>query len=151
MRQMYGTDYHTFVSYFQVFQMSVILRLFGQQLWNLAAKFDTLILVMGLTKLNLRSLLAAAVFILGLWFLCINFHLFRRGNVHWLPIPWYLLLCIHYILWVVSIFFSEVHTSSKEVDMFMCARGHLQGHMTYPLKFNTWHFVKTRNGKSRKK
>ena len=66
------TDYHTFVSYFQVFQMSVILRHFGQQLWNLAA---LLILTCSLSwwgsflwlmKFNL-CWLAAAIFRIGLW------------------------------------------------------------------------------------
>ena len=50
-RQMYGsqsTDYHTFVSYFRIFQMSTIPRVFGLQLWNVAVlNFDMLFHLFG--------------------------------------------------------------------------------------------------------
>ena len=44
--------YHTFASYFQVFEMSTISRVFGPQLWNLAASLMlTCSLMMGFISL----------------------------------------------------------------------------------------------------
>ena len=53
------SDYHTFVSYFQVFQISTIPRVFGLQLWNVAVLLIlTLFCVMGSFLWLMKSMYA---------------------------------------------------------------------------------------------